>query len=442
MKSFKVNCVKNNQKIEIVVKYNSLEEAKNDLHDQWYSITEINEISEFNEKSGIFYFDAIINWNKKTGQIKSNDIFKAYLKLVEDLKYEIIYIYDKKDCDENYKIILNEKIKASFNLYKANNSPKEKEDKKIKNENTKKEELSEFLKKELNFYYGIIDKTIAKMDNIFLNYRDFIDNDKKNKLDQIYIALKQIKNLTNINKLKIIWEVSLIKIWEFELELILKNSLTNKKDILKDTNKLLKDLWSKKVVKIQWDDIFYILKKTFSDFSENYLNFKNKEKNKKKIDKNSYVYYKALRELSIYKNKLKETNINIIKCLFKLDKENINKLKLRKKLILQNISLTKNRLKNNSFSYIKIIKWMDFYKKIFLFFIHKIGDLLVYSILIFSIFFTFADVFDLKTNSNSLKILIIFSFLWLIFKISKNIPVLFFSSFLYMVFFIFLNINF
>jgi len=34
MKTFRTTCAKNNQKIELIVKYNSLDEAKDSLHKQ------------------------------------------------------------------------------------------------------------------------------------------------------------------------------------------------------------------------------------------------------------------------------------------------------------------------------------------------------------------------------------------------------------------------
>ena len=125
MKAFKAICAKNNQKIELLARYETLEEAREDLHKQWYSIIDIQEISEFNENLGVFYFDAIINGSKKTWQIKSNDIFKAYLKLTDDLHYEVIYIYDRKDAQEKEKILITEKIKESHFIYNQKNKEKE-----------------------------------------------------------------------------------------------------------------------------------------------------------------------------------------------------------------------------------------------------------------------------------------------------------------------------
>lgn len=55
---------------------------------------EIKELSE-TEVSGsnFFYFDVILNGQTKSGKIQSDDIFKAYKKLYEDLGYNIVYIY-------------------------------------------------------------------------------------------------------------------------------------------------------------------------------------------------------------------------------------------------------------------------------------------------------------------------------------------------------------
>ena len=441
MKAFRAVCAKNNQKIEIIVKYNSIEEAKEDLHKQGYSIMDIKEISEYNEDSGVFYFDAIINWSKKTWQIKSNDIFKAYLKLVDDLHYEVIYIYDNKDLAEQEKRLITEKIKESFLIYNKKNKEKEIKWEEIKNIAKKADNLPEFLKKELNLYYNLIDKILFKMDNIFLNYNDLIDEEKKYKLNQIYINLKQVKNITNINKLKTIWEIALVKIWEFETELILKNSLNVKKDILKDTNKILKELWSKKVIRLEKDDIWYLASTFIKNLINNYLNIKNQSK-KEKIDKNSYNYFKILRELNIYKEKLDLVNKNILKATFSFNNEELKKLKIKKKLIIQNIWILKSRLNNRIISYVQIVKWVDFYAKVLLYFLQKLWDLFLYSLLIYSFFFIFIQNSTLRINFKFIYIIVLVALLSLILKISKNIYLLWFFSFLYIIFFIFLNINF
>jgi hypothetical protein len=66
MNTFKVICAKNNQKVDLIVQYNSIDEAKEHLHKQGYSIIDIQEVSENLDNSGIFYFEAIINSEKKS----------------------------------------------------------------------------------------------------------------------------------------------------------------------------------------------------------------------------------------------------------------------------------------------------------------------------------------------------------------------------------------
>lgn len=46
MQSFQAICAKNNQKVELIVQYNSLEEARQALHSQGYSIIEIKQVEE------------------------------------------------------------------------------------------------------------------------------------------------------------------------------------------------------------------------------------------------------------------------------------------------------------------------------------------------------------------------------------------------------------
>ena len=40
------------------------------------------------QEGNFFFFDSLIN-----GKIQSDDIFKAYRKLIEDLKYDVLAIY-------------------------------------------------------------------------------------------------------------------------------------------------------------------------------------------------------------------------------------------------------------------------------------------------------------------------------------------------------------
>ena len=125
MNTFKVICAKNNQKVELVVKNNSLEEARQALHNQGYSIITIKEADETENRGKVFYFDIILDGHKKNGQIQSTDIFKAYIKLVNDLHYQVISIYEDINATEEEKRFTTSKIHSGYLLYLEQNTKKE-----------------------------------------------------------------------------------------------------------------------------------------------------------------------------------------------------------------------------------------------------------------------------------------------------------------------------
>ena len=117
---FQVTAAKNNEKVNLIVGYNSEEEARNNLHSQGYSIIEIRETLPPEEGKreilgkNTFFFDILLSGEKKSGQIVSEDIFKAYQKLVDDLKYQVIYIYDSKEATLEEKEFSTAKVKESY----------------------------------------------------------------------------------------------------------------------------------------------------------------------------------------------------------------------------------------------------------------------------------------------------------------------------------------
>lgn len=66
MQSFQAVCAKNNQKVELIVQYNSLEEARQALHNQGYSIVDIKQIAENGDQGKVYYFDILLNNQKKS----------------------------------------------------------------------------------------------------------------------------------------------------------------------------------------------------------------------------------------------------------------------------------------------------------------------------------------------------------------------------------------
>jgi len=53
----------------------------------------------------------------KSGKIQSDDIFKAYKKLIEDLDYTIEYIYTSEGMDEEQKKVITAKVKDGYTMY-------------------------------------------------------------------------------------------------------------------------------------------------------------------------------------------------------------------------------------------------------------------------------------------------------------------------------------
>lgn len=361
MQSFQAICAKNNQKVELVVQYNSLEEARQALHKQGYSIIEIKSAEERENKGKIFYFDIILDGNKKSGQIQSTDLFKAYIKLVGDLHYQVIAIYDNVSATEEEKRFTTSKIHSGYLLYLDQNIKKE-EKKEEKIEQTTQTQAAytdisnTFIGKEIQKYYILIDKILQKIENILTIYGQYIEQERKRKLQDFLITLKQLKNTTNIDKLRIISESALIKIGEIELELIQSDKITEKQEFLKETNELLKKFGSVIKIRNPETDIYLKIQRIIKDISLNFFVKKKILTEEKKIDTQSFVFYKNLRELNLYKEKLRAVQKNLFIATIFFQKEKIIRLSIRKKLILQNIQLIEKRIKNTQFSYMSIVK--------------------------------------------------------------------------------------
>ena len=81
-----------------------------------------------------------------------------------------------------------------------------------------------------------------------------------------------------------------------------------------------------------------------------------KSEQKKKVDTNSFIFYKNLRELNIYKQNLNKVVIDIIKAIFTFQFSQVKRLRLKKKLLEQDIQIIDNRIHNRNISYTKIVK--------------------------------------------------------------------------------------
>lgn len=361
MHSFQAICAKNNQKVELIVQYNSLEEARQALHKQGYSIIEIRQV-EGNESQGkVFYFDILLDGNKKSGQIQSTDIFKAYIKLVSDLHYQVVAIYENKHATQEEKEFTTSKIHSGYLLYREQNTRKEeKKEEKIEQTTQVQAAYSDisktFIGKEIQKYYLLIERILQKIENILNTYGSQIEPERKVKLGDFLITLRQLKNTTNIDKLRIVSENTLIKIGELELELIQSNKAIEKQGFLTETNDLLKKFGSSVTIRNPETDVLLKIKRIIHGIHFDFFTKKKSAHNENKIDTQSFIFYKNLRELNLYKEKLSVVQKDLFLANILFQKEKITRLSIRKRLIVQNIQLIEKRIKNTTFSYTNIVK--------------------------------------------------------------------------------------
>ena len=128
-----------------------------------------------------------------------------------------------------------------------------------------------------------------------------------------------------------------------------------KKKLLDQTNDLLKQIGSSNRIDTTSEND---IGKKITQFFEN-LQKKEvipMEEQKKKMDTNSFVFYRNLREINIYRENLKSTNYKIIKALLSFQFKDLKRLFLKKKLLSQNITIIDNRIHNRNISYTKVIK--------------------------------------------------------------------------------------
>lgn len=386
---YQATCTKWNQKLTLSLQANSIEEARSMLHGQGYSIMDIREFTQINtDNTNFFYFDANMSGLIKTGKIQSDDIFKAYKKLKEDLGYTVVYIYTTEWMNEEQKKVITAKVKDGYSMYQQSIGIDISLDRKIKNE--KEEDLAEIspqILREIAHYNDIIDSTVEKIQNIFIKYHNTLNADKKVALENLEMNLVQAKWLSNLGRLKNIVEQALTLIGSLETELVQWWMQWEKKKILEETNKLLKEIGSSERVDTKSeDDIWKKIMLFFEKFQKKQVE-KPIEEQKKKVDTNSFVFYRNLRELNIYKENLKSINYKILKIFFSFQFQDIKRLLLKKKLLSQNIQIIDNRIHNRNISYTKVIKKAQYYFDIIFLTFEKITDIILYSLFFYTFFY-------------------------------------------------------
>lgn len=447
---FQAICSKANKKLTISLTANNIDEARAILHGQGYSIMEVKELEYLpqdpNNKSNFFYFDIKVNGQIKTWKIQSDDVFKSYKKLIDDLGYDVVYIYTNEWMNEEQKKVITAKVRDSYRMYK-DSVGEDIDEIKVTKDEMEIQEISPEILKQVEQYSMIIDSTIEKIQNLILKYHNTIPLDKKMELEEIEHILLQSKWSSNIGKIKMNVENALKNIWQIELELVKTGKEEEKKKFLQDTNALLKQIWSNDRIETT------STQSVWKSISDVFSRFKKKEviekKEVKKVDTNSFIYYKNQRELSTYKEIAEKNDRMIIKSVLFFQWWQLKRLFLKRKLLKQNIQIIDNRIHNRNISYTKIVHGFEYYVDILIKTLEYISRTWAYILFLYIITLLTLQVlshfnvleYSFQTNKAILYITI-FSVVMFIFSFVRSLPGFIVSLPLIYFVIVFLSLNF
>lgn len=414
MKNFKVEVSKWLEKYNLIRKAESESLLKELLHKEWFSVLSIQTMDNIEVEWNKFYFEIFQNGEWKVGTIVSQDIFKAYLRLKDNLKYDLKYIYPSKETSLEEKEKIIHELHEQYRIYLESNKKqiqKKQEDQKEKIKVVEEVKIEDFqMKKELDEVYDIITKVMLKLKYfIDLPNNAYLDFEKKEKLKELYNTLVKLKNSTNITKLRQIWEVALSKIWELELRILESTKNAEAKKLLSETNKLLKEVGSKVNFIPKEQDIWYILK-TFFQWLIEFFKPNLEKKEKFKIDTTSSSYLKTKLLIEKYEKKLKLLNKEKQKkfLIYIIPSKENNKIKenfyLRDKVIRQNLMILKSRLTGKAYSYTKIVKWYHNFVEKVLALIYFFKNPLLFLVIFYSSIFlvlnllNFFGIYEMNIN--------------------------------------------
>jgi len=469
LEKYKILVGKNHKKHTIIFSASSEQEARKKVHNDWYTILNIEKLNNFDDllKWNFYFFEWIKNWIKKTWKIIwTNDIFKSYLSLRDSLGYEVLLLYSQEDkkLSLKFKKDLLSKLEEQYSIYKDFSKTKIKieESEKLKNDIYKDTvNIDKFyMKKELDIVYSKIDFILEKLKLIIdsdSNWDPYYIEEQE-KFRKIYYWIIKIRSSTNISKLKEIWELALVKIWEYEFKLLEKKKDIQSKDLLKDTNKLLKKLGSKKQFIEKDKDINYLIKNNFKNVWTYFDWFlKKKDDKKENIDKSSYDFLNLLIKIK----KLKEKKNSLIKDILKsfyifiLPFWKFNERRedffLILKILNQNIAILISKRDWKISSYTRIVKgYNKLFNNIFSIFVY-ISNYMFYVILLYALLFVFLLNFsffssyyniDELLNIKGIFYFIFFILLYFWIHLSKNFIFLAINFLLIFLIFVLGTINF
>ncbi|RAL57916.1 hypothetical protein BLD25_01000 [Candidatus Gracilibacteria bacterium GN02-872] len=434
MPNYKLSVSKDNKRYSIIFKADNEAIARERVHREGYSILGIEELKDQENVGNTFLFEAYKNGELKYGKIAGDDIFKVYVNLVKNLEYDVVHVYSEKDkgLSTEQKDRIVEELKEEYNLFfqKRRDKIDDLRDK-IKKEKGEDINIDQFyMKKELEDVNKLIVHVLVKLESMILgNSIVKLDLEQKQKLENIYNSIIKLKKSTNISKLREIGERALQKIGKLELEKLEETKDDKNRELLKETNKLLKELGSKDRF-IEKDRDFGYQTKQFFDYLKSFFVKKKKIKQENvEIDKESHSYVKNQLYLSKYEEKLRENRIYTTKNFFKLlfNKELREMNSLKRSVIKQNIFLLKSRLEGKTISYSFVSKgflgifstingMIDFLKNnlFYIIFIY-----IILFLLLLNLTYTFGISFNYNISGVFLFLILLFAYIFISF--SKNI---------------------
>lgn len=453
MQKYKIVASKSQKKYTLIISADSETQAKEKLHNEDYSILSIKEVEDSEITWNKFLFQIESNGEIKNGIIVWKDIFKVYIKLRDELWYNVVFLYPEGDDAHNNaekKQQIIDQLITGYTLQKKEIKQKEK---------SKNKEESFYLQKELNETYVLVNKAIEKFDSVFNNKEKYnIDDDTFYKLEKIYEKLIHVKSSTNLSKLKEIGELALIKIAKIELQNVEQHKNKESRELLKETNNLLKQIGSHQHFIEEDKDIKKKIQLFFTGISSTVSFYKKwwfkKNKSKKElIDKDSYNFLKTVLLLEKYQDKLdinsKEIQKNITLFLNPYSKSEIKeKIFLKRKVIKQNISILKAKKSGWVNSYTSVKRWYGRILDVIfdgVWFIWNIATFLIYTyVILFLSIFSLTNIGAISFQINPYPIIFLLLSFVIIFilRVSKNIMFLSLNLVFFSFIFIFSLVNF
>ncbi|NUJ97465.1 hypothetical protein HGA92_01605 [Candidatus Gracilibacteria bacterium] len=461
MKKYKVSVSKGQKKYTIIISAFSEDEAKEKIHKEGYSVLGVEEFSDRELIGQKFIFQVKDKDKKeiKNGIVIGKDIFKVYLKLRDELFYDVIYLYSEQDkkSDEKEKIKIINTLQEQYNILKG---VKIQDQEKEEEKNQRSLLNQEFhLKKDLEETYKLIDFVLFKLKNVIEDKNIYnLDSEQRLKFQDIYNNIIKIKKSTNAAKLKQIGELALLKIGNIELKNLEKLNTKKSKELLNETNKLLKNIGSNRQFIERNKDIkalFELYSSNFNNAFKKFLDIKNFFTQKKEeIDKSSYSYLKTVILLKKYKIKFQENSKELEKNFFlfllpfKKNQEKKAHILLKRRVIQQNISLLEAKKSGKIYSYTFVKKGYNKIIGFVLSYFYLIKPFLFFIVIFYSFFFIISfnlqyySLLDVNINYNGLFYFLLLIILLVFTQLSKGFISLVFNFVIFTFIFIVGVVNF